>query len=198
MEDSTNLSASKVKSMRNIADIVFNKKIKEDFGIDMQQTLHMIRSHDLVGTMMARAMERGEFDNLEGTGKPLNLKKNPYEPAELHMVHKILKDNGFTPYWIELGKEIEALRIKFNKDVDYFKRCTQIIFCEKRSIPAINQYEIKKNKFYDQCRVQLLEISKKILDYNLHCPVSQLGRANFNVNEAMSSLIKDIERLIQH
>jgi hypothetical protein len=184
--------------MRNIADKVLNKTIKEDFGIDMQQTLKMIRSYDLVGTMIAEAMERGEFDNLEGAGKPLNLVENPFEPAGLHIIHKILKDNGFTPYWIELGKEIDSLRLKFNKDVDYFKRYTQSIFSEKRSITTINQYEIRKNNFYEQCREQLLKISKKIFDYNLHCPVSQLGRANFNVNEEMSSLIKDIERLIQH
>jgi len=180
--------------MKNIADIVFDRTIKEDFGIDMQQTLHMIRCHDLVGTMIAEAMERGEFDNLEGAGKPLNLEENLFEHTDLHMVHKILKDNGFAPYWIELGKEIDTLRIKFNKDVDYFKRYTRIIFSEKRSSAAMRQYELKKNDFYTKCREQLGEISKKILDYNLNCPVTQLGRANFDVNEEMSSLIKDIER----
>jgi uncharacterized membrane protein len=183
--------------MSNIEDKIFNKTIREDFGIDMQQTLKMIRSCDLVGTMIAEAMERGEFDNLEGAGKPLDLVENPFEPAGLHLIHKILKDNGFAPYWIELGKEIDSLRTKFNEDVDNFKRYTQIIFGEKRSIPAINQYDTRKNNFYDQCRKQLTEISKKIFDYNLHCPVSQLGRANFNVSEEISSLIKDIERLIQ-
>ena len=59
--------------MWNIADKVTNKKIKDDFGIDMQQTLHLIWDHDLVGAIMARAVARGEFDNLEGAGKPLNL-----------------------------------------------------------------------------------------------------------------------------
>jgi len=58
----------------------------------------------------------------------------------------------------------------------------------------MHQYELKKNGFYTKCRVQLGQISKKILDNNLHCPVTQLGRANFDVNEEMSSLIKDIER----
>ncbi len=136
--------------MRDIADKISNKTIKEDFGIDMQRTLHLIRGHDLVGTMIAKAMERGEFDNLEGAGKPLNLEENPFEPAELHMVHKILKDNGYAPYWIELGKEIDILRIKFHKDIDYFKRYTRIIFSEKRSSAAIRRYDLKKNDFYNQ------------------------------------------------
>jgi DnaJ homolog subfamily C member 28 len=181
--------------MRDIADKLSNRNIKEDFGIDMQRTLHLIRGHDLVGGLLAKAMERGEFDNLEGEGKPLNLEENPFEPAELHMVHKILKDNGYAPYWIELSKEINALRAKFSKEVDYFKRYTRIVFCEKRSSAAIRRYELKKNHFYNQSRERLVEISKIILDYNLHCPVSQLGRANFDVDDEMSSIIKDIEHL---
>lgn len=183
--------------MRNIADKVSNRNIKEDFGIDMQRTLHLIRGHDLVGAMIAQAVERGEFDNLEGAGKPLNLEENPLEPAELHMVHKILKDNGYAPYWIELGKEIDAFWPKFSKDVDYFKRYTEIVFSEKRSSAALRHYELKKNDFYTQSRERLMEISKKILDYNLYCPVPQLGRVNFDVDDEMSSIIKAIEKLIE-
>lgn len=183
--------------MKNMADKVFNKNAKEDFGIDMQQTLKMIRGHDLVGIMIAQAMERGEFDNLEGNGKPLNLEENPFEPAELHMAHKILKDNGFAPFWIELSKEIDALRLKFDKEVDYFKRYTRIVCSEKRSIAAKRQYEQKKNGFYTRGREQLEEISKEILDYNLQCPIARLGRPNFKVDEEMSCLIDELEKLIQ-
>ena len=42
-------------------------------------------------------MEQGEFDNLEGIGKPLNLTDASYDPYGLHMALKILKDNGFCP-----------------------------------------------------------------------------------------------------
>lgn len=183
--------------MRNNADMISNKTIKEDFGIDMQRTLHLIRCHDLVGEMIAKAVERGEFDNLEGTGKPLNLEDNTYELSELHMAYKILKDNGFAPYWIELGKEIDALRDKFYKEIDYFKRYARIFFDEKRSGGAIRRFELKKNDFYTQSREHLAEISKKIFDYNLYCPVSTLGRFNFDVDDEMEQIVKDIEKLIQ-
>jgi DnaJ homolog subfamily C member 28 len=182
--------------MKNTADKIFDRTIKKDHGIDMQQTLKHIRGHDLVGELIAQAVKRGEFDNLEGAGQPLNLEDNPFE-GDLHMVHKILKDNGFAPFWIELGKEIDALRIKFDKDVDYFKRYTGIIGSEKRSSSAIRQYEQRKDSFYTQSRAQLVEISKKILDYNLQCPVAHLHRVNIDVNEQMSSLINEIEALIQ-
>lgn len=183
--------------MKNIADKVHDNSIKKDFGIDMQHTLNLIRCHDMVGEMIAQARARGEFDNLEGSGQPLNLEENPLEPADLHMAHKILKDNGFAPYWIELSKEINALRSKFDKEVDYFKRYTRMVCSEKRSDAAKRNYEQKKQDFYTRSRGQLVEISQKILDYNLQCPVARLGRANFNVDEKMSSLIEDIEKLVQ-
>ncbi|MDD3365391.1 MAG: DUF1992 domain-containing protein [Syntrophomonas sp.] len=125
--------------MRNMADMISNKAIKEEFGIDMQRTLYLIGCHDLVGVMMKKAMEQGEFDNLEGAGKPLYLEENPYEQSEWHMAHKVLKDNGFAPYWIELGKEIDALKVKYDKEVDHFKQYTLIVFDEKRSGGAIRR-----------------------------------------------------------
>jgi len=98
---------------KTIDDLLWNKKMVKDHGIDMQHTLHLIKCHDFVGEMIAQAQARGEFDNLEGAGQPLKLEENPYAPPELHMAYKILKDAGFAPYWIELGKEIDTLRNKF-------------------------------------------------------------------------------------
>lgn len=183
---------------QNISDKVFEKTLKEDFPLEVQRALHLVRQHDLVGAMMTKAIERGEFDNLEGSGKPLHLDENPFEPNELHMVHKILKDNGYAPYWMELGKEIDVLKEKLNKEVDIFKKYTQMVFSEKRSSGAIRRYEYKKNNFYIQSREHLKEISKKILDYNLNCPVSRLGRANFDIDDEMSRIIKDIENSSEH
>lgn len=179
--------------IQNIADKIFDKSYKEDFPFQAQRTLHLIRQHDLVGAMIKKAMEQGDFDNLEGAGKPLALDENPFEPSDLHMVHKILKDNGYAPYWIEINKEIDALRAELDKELAYFKKYTQIFFSEKRSHPAIRHYEQKKGNFYSQCRVHLEEISKKILDYNLHCPVSKLGRSNIDIELEMDRIIKDIE-----
>ena len=51
------------------------------------------------------AMERGDFDNLPGKGKPLDLTPNPYA-ADQEMAFKILKDAGCAPEWIELDKAI--------------------------------------------------------------------------------------------
>lgn len=188
-----NKAGNKKEQIHNIAEKISHKTKKEDFPSEMHRTLHLIKQHDLVGTMLKKAIERGEFDNLAGAGKPLDLEENPFEPNELHMVHKILKDNGYAPYWIELGKDIDGLRAKLNREVDSFKQYTRMVFSQKRSRAAMRRYEQKKNDFDAQSRERLEEISNKILDYNLNCPVSDLGRVNFDVDTELKSIINDIE-----
>jgi hypothetical protein len=56
------------------------------------------------------AMERGEFDNLRGKGRPLILEDDSRIPPELRMAYKILKNSGHAPPEIEEHKEILSLR----------------------------------------------------------------------------------------
>ncbi|RID67917.1 hypothetical protein BRARA_C00118 [Brassica rapa] len=53
-------------------------------------------------------MEEGQFENLPGKGKPLNLHTNPHaDPAE-DTLYRILNKNGFAPEWVELNKDIRS------------------------------------------------------------------------------------------
>jgi len=62
----------------------------------------------LVEDQIKEAMARGEFANLPGAGKPLDLAENPYTPEGLRLAYKILKDSGYAPLWLELHKETKA------------------------------------------------------------------------------------------
>lgn len=53
------------------------------------------------------AQERGDFDNLPGHGKPLNLRDNPFA-GDSALAFDMLENAGYAPYWIELDKEIRA------------------------------------------------------------------------------------------
>jgi hypothetical protein len=63
---------------------------------------------------IGEARERGEFDDLPGHGQPLQIETNDLAP-EWDMAHRVLKNAGFAPLWMELGKEAEtqsaALRV---------------------------------------------------------------------------------------
>jgi DnaJ family protein C protein 28 len=62
----------------------------------------------LVDKKIREAMERGEFDNLSGTGEPIDTSVNPFEDPEMRLAHRILRNAGFAPSWIEERKDIEA------------------------------------------------------------------------------------------
>jgi hypothetical protein len=58
------------------------------------------------------AIERGEFDNLAGRGKPLDLEAYFNTPEDLRMAYSILKSNDFVPEEVELMREISELKAK--------------------------------------------------------------------------------------
>jgi DnaJ family protein C protein 28 len=60
-----------------------------------------------IDEQIREAEQRGEFDNLPGKGKPLDLTPNPYA-HEQELAFKILKDAGYAPEWIELDKTIRG------------------------------------------------------------------------------------------
>ena len=60
----------------------------------------------IVEQRIREAQEKGEFDNLEGSGKPLDLAADQSVAEELRLAYKILKNADCLPPEIELKKEI--------------------------------------------------------------------------------------------
>lgn len=57
-----------------------------------------------------RAIERGEFENLEGEGKPLELEPDdPFVAPELRMAYRVMKNAGYLPPEVCIRKEIHQL-----------------------------------------------------------------------------------------
>lgn len=56
------------------------------------------------------AIERGEFDDLPGRGKPIDLDAYFSTPEDLRMAYSILQSNQFVPEEVDLMKEIAELR----------------------------------------------------------------------------------------
>jgi len=71
-----------------------------------------------VEEQVRRAIEAGEFDNLPGAGKPLDLRAYFETPDDLRMAYSILKSNNFVPEEVELLKEIDALKKRLESSSD--------------------------------------------------------------------------------
>jgi hypothetical protein len=66
----------------------------------------------LVDEKIRAAMAAGEFDNLRGTGKPLDLTDYFSTPEDLRIGYSLLKSAGFIPEEAQLFKEIDALKAR--------------------------------------------------------------------------------------
>lgn len=108
------------------------------------------------------AMRNGEFDNLPGKGKPLQLEDLSHVPEELRASFIILKNAGILPEELQLEKEIMSLKTLVNSCYDEGDRkdlkreinekiLRFNIMMEKRhrSNRALNQY---RGKILDRLR----------------------------------------------
>lgn len=78
------------------------------------------------------AMARGEFDNLAGAGKPIDLDAYFNTPEDLRMAFSMLRSNDFVPPEVEMLKEIASLKEQIeNADDDSEKQEFSKILHEK-------------------------------------------------------------------
>ncbi len=70
---------------------------------------------DLISRRIDEATQNGEFDNLPGRGKPLQLNRNPYAPDGAEMAFDLLQKNNLAPAWIgartALLRDLERWRL---------------------------------------------------------------------------------------
>lgn len=175
-----------------------SKSLEEEIMIKAREARptakYMASFDDLVEEKIRKAREEGAFDNLEGHGKPINLYDNPFEPPEMKMVFKLLKDAGFSPYWIELGKDVDASIEQFWQDAEKFKTRLRVARNGSKWSLKRNSPEKMTQKFYTEARSKLQEINKKIDNFNNHCPMWWLGRGRLNINEEMAKVEEAIQK----
>ena len=64
------------------------------------------------------AQARGEFDDLPGTGTPLNLDDDALVPEELRAAYRVLKNSGFLPAELENSREIRDIELLIGTATD--------------------------------------------------------------------------------
>jgi RimJ/RimL family protein N-acetyltransferase len=64
---------------------------------------------DHLTEIIKRSEAAGDFDNLPGKGKPIDLGQNYLNPSEAQL-YKTLKDNHVLPKWVELANEIDRMK----------------------------------------------------------------------------------------
>jgi len=76
----------------------------------------------LIEEQIKKAMAEGEFDNLPGKGRPLDLDAYFQTPEHLRLGYSVLKSGDFVPAEVQLLKEIEALKAQLDSCPDQEQR----------------------------------------------------------------------------
>ncbi len=101
---------------------------------------------NFIEKQIRNAIEAGEFDNLEGTGKPLNLDDYFAAPEDLRMGYSVLKSAKIVPEEVDRLKEIGELKekIKSCTDEDEKRQLTKI--CSEKTLAFNLLLERNKRK----------------------------------------------------
>lgn len=131
----------------------------------------------LVDRLIRESMDRGEFDDLAGSGEPLDLSENPYEAPELRTAHRLLRNAGFAPAWIEERKDIEK---ESERCYTVLKRASEIY----RS--SGSEWQRAKKEF----RERVEELNQRIRIYNLKSPATSFHKRIIEVDTLVNELEK--------
>jgi len=128
---------------------------------------------DYIEEQIREAQERGEFDNLQGSGKPLRLDDNPYL-GDNAMAYGLLKNNNYVPMEIELANEIRAESGRAEVKLDRLRRQGHTL--RTRRMPASANEKRVYNASIEKAAAEyertLRELNRKILTLNLTAPAA--------------------------
>jgi hypothetical protein len=104
------------------------------------------------------AMEEGSFDDLAGKGRPLDLEEDPYVDPSLRMAHRLLRNNGFAPAWIEEARDLQQAIETLRRDI-------------VRTLAGLDMDQ--RRRAAGRFRERIEEINRRIFSHNLKTPSTQ-------------------------
>jgi hypothetical protein len=139
------------------------------------------------------AQEQGAFDDLPGSGRPLDLSLNPYAQDQ-DLAFKILKDAGYAPEWIELDK---VIRRKLEAALATLERCWEwremrLGELDRRSDATSGTERERVEDGWQRAIVSFEDevegINREIAELNLKVPACRFQRSSVNPTREMERL----------
>jgi len=157
-----------------------NQKPEEE-PTQPRRRINRVNYESAIDQQIREAMERGDFDNLRGAGKPLNLNRDPGVPEDWELAFNLLKNAGYAPDWIETRNQVDVEREKIFAP---FKRFTTKPPHDKK------EREETRAKLVNQFRQAAGELNRLIDTYNLKAPTPQVHlwriRVDFEIEKFLS------------
>ncbi len=131
---------------------------------------------------LQEAVDRGDFNNLPGHGKPLDLTRddNPFVPDELKLAYRILSNAGIGVPWIEDRKDVDRRRANLDRDVKLQGARVRTLTSNLARMPAflrpsrLEKLRSEHALFVDCFTRSATSLNRRIDDYNLSVPSQQV------------------------
>lgn len=141
----------------------------------------MKRHESLTEKRLREAIESGEFDDLPGKGEPIDLKENPFEDPELRTVHRLLRNAGLAPAWIEERKDID---VEFEAGRTKLARAWTL-FGKDGKLQSDKEWERSVGEF----RQKVAELNQRTRMYNLKAPATVFHRSIIDADKVIEKII---------
>lgn len=140
----------------------------------------MPKYESLIDKLIRESMERGEFDHLSGTGEPIDLSENPFEPPETRTAHRLLRNAGFAPAWLEERKDIDS---SYERAKTILVRAKEL-YLRGGNISGNAQWSRAVKEF----RETIAELNGRIRHYNLKAPAVVFHRKTIDADTLIQQL----------
>ncbi len=150
----------------------------------------------VVDKQIRDAIERGEFDNLSGRGKPIDLGENPFTPREWRLAYKVMEDAGVSPEWIEQDKEIRREVAKLAALLENGAGSLREQVAKAKRLAQdqmIAEHKRLREEREHACAGYLqraTELNRQIDFFNLKAPVARLQHPRLRIEEAIELFLK--------
>jgi len=153
---------------------------------------------NIIDDRIAEAVERGDFDNLPGTGKPLNLANDRLVPDAFRLAHRIMRDNDVLPAWIELQKEIDTRLESMRKAIKRESMMYVSMLADLRGKTDVESVKKRlairdrKSAAIAQLHDEIRRLNRKIQTYNLKIPQGRLSKDLLTPEQELKNLFPPV------
>lgn len=141
------------------------------------------------------AMRQGVFDNLPGTGKPLNLNwdEERNSPEDMRLANKIMKDHDVAPAWMLLHESLEGQHTKIITELERGFRTYQGTLQDADNAGDLGKRS-RANRAWDRLMSVFAEAieryNRNVVTYNLKVPPGISRRPYLDLEQELNRLTK--------
>ncbi|MFO7681189.1 MAG: DnaJ family domain-containing protein [Chloroflexota bacterium] len=156
-----------------------------------RNTEHKLRMrfdwNNLIEDLIEEGRRQGQFDDLKGKGKPLNLNRNPFSQGN-ELANNLLKENQSLPVWLTQRNDIRdktaVLRERISRTWRRFDQEYRFV----QDAGARGSLEIAWDDEIKKWEVEIVAINKLVDNYNIKRPVNNLELFKLRLDDELGQV----------